>query len=183
MQKVFLKTIVMNNIQIQDFVRDILDFPKKGVVFKDITPLLADAKATEAVLQQLLAPLKNEKIDKVAAIESRGFFFGMLLAHALNVGFIPIRKPGKLPGEIISEHYDLEYGSSNLEIHVDAIAKGERVLLHDDVLATGGTALAATKLIERLGGEIVQCTFLMELDFLSGREKLKKYSINSILNY
>ena len=118
MQKVFLKTIVMNNIQIQDFVRDILDFPKKGVVFKDITPLLADAKATEAVLQQLLAPLKNEKIDKVAAIESRGFFFGMLLAHALNVGFIPIRKPGKLPGEIISEHYDLEYGSSNLEIHI-----------------------------------------------------------------
>ena len=94
----------MNNIQIQDFVRDILDFPKKGVVFKDITPLLADAKATEAVLQQLLAPLKNEKIDKVAAIESRGFFFGMLLAHALNVGFVPIRKTGKLPGEIIIEH-------------------------------------------------------------------------------
>ena len=183
MQKVFLKTIVMNNIQIQDFVRDILDFPKKGVVFKDITPLLADAKATEAVLQQLLAPLKNENIDKVAAIESRGFFFGMLLAHALNVGFIPIRKPWKLPGEIISEHYDLEYGSSNLEIHMDAITKGERVLLHDDVLATGGTALAATKLIERLGGEIVQCTFLMELDFLNGREKLKKYSVNSILNY
>ena len=183
MQKVFLKTIVMNNIQIQDFVRDILDFPKKGVVFKDITPLLADAKATEAVLQQLLAPLKNEKIDKVAAIESRGFFFGMLLAHALNVGFIPIRKPGKLPGEVIGEHYDLEYGNSSLEIHTDAIAKGERVLLHDDVLATGGTAQAATKLIEHLGGEIVQCTFLMELDFLHGREKLKKYSINSILNY
>ena len=164
----------MNNIQIKDFVRDILDFPKKGVVFKDITPILSSAEATEAVLQQLLAPLKNERIDKVAAIESRGFFFGILLAHALKVGFVPIRKPGKLPGEVIGEHYDREYGNS---------AKGERVLLHDDVLATGGTAQAATKLIEHLGGEIVQCTFLMELDFLHGREKLKKYSINSILNY
>ena len=99
----------MNNIQIKDFVRDILDFPKKGVVFKDITPILSSAEATEAVLQQLLAPLKNERIDKVAAIESRGFFFGILLAHALKVGFVPIRKPGKLPGEVIGEHYDLEY--------------------------------------------------------------------------
>ena len=173
----------MNNIQIQDYVRDILDFPKKGVVFKDITPLLADAQATEAVLQKLLAPLQGVQIDKVAAIESRGFFFGMLLAHALQVGFVPIRKPGKLPAETLSEHYDLEYGSSNIEIHTDAITPGERVLLHDDVLATGGTAQAATRLIERLGGEVVQCTFLMELDFLKGREKLKKYSINSILNY
>ena len=107
----------------------------------------------------------------------------MLLAHALQVGFVPIRKPGKLPAETLSEHYDLEYGSSNIEIHTDAITPGERVLLHDDVLATGGTAQAATRLIERLGGEVVQCTFLMELDFLKGREKLKKYSINSILNY
>ena len=173
----------MNNIQIQDYVRDILDFPKKGVVFKDITPLLADAQATEAVLQKLLAPLQGVRIDKVAAIESRGFFFGMLLAHALQVGFVPIRKPGKLPAQTLSEHYDLEYGSSNIEIHTDAITPGERVLLHDDVLATGGTAQAATRLIERLGGEVVQCTFLMELDFLKGREKLEKYSINSILNY
>ena len=160
----------MNHSHIENFVRDIPDFPKKGVLFK-------------AMLQELLIPLKNIKIDKVAAIESRGFFFGILLAQALGVGFIPIRKPGKLPAETISENYSLEYGSSSIEIHTDAILPGEKVLLHDDVLATGGTAYAATRLIERLGGEVVQCAFLMELSFLNGREKLHKYQINSILNY
>nr|WP_314603816.1 adenine phosphoribosyltransferase [uncultured Capnocytophaga sp.] len=173
----------MNHSHIENFVRDIPDFPKKGVLFKDITPLLANAEASQAMLEELLAPLKNIKIDKVAAIESRGFFFGILIAQALGVGFIPIRKPGKLPAETITESYSLEYGSSNLEIHTDAILSGEKVLLHDDVLATGGTAYAATKLIERLGGEVVQCAFLMELSFLNGREKLHKYQINSILNY
>nr|WP_314802363.1 adenine phosphoribosyltransferase [uncultured Capnocytophaga sp.] len=173
----------MNHSHIENFVRDIPDFPKKGVLFKDITPLLANAKASQAMLEELLAPLKNIKIDKVAAIESRGFFFGILIAQALGVGFIPIRKPGKLPAETITESYSLEYGSSNLEIHTDAILRGEKVLLHDDVLATGGTAFAATRLIERLGGEVVQCAFLMELSFLNGREKLHKYQINSILNY
>ena len=173
----------MNHSHIENFVRDIPDFPKKGVLFKDITPLLANAQASQAMLQELLTPLKNIKIDKVAAIESRGFFFGILLAQALGVGFISIRKPGKLPAETITESYSLEYGSSNLEIHTDAILPGEKVLLHDDVLATGGTAFAATRLIERLGGEVVQCAFLMELSFLNGREKLHKYQINSILNY
>jgi adenine phosphoribosyltransferase len=173
----------MNHSHIENFVRDIPDFPKKGVLFKDITPLLANAEASQAMLQELLIPLKNIKIDKVAAIESRGFFFGILLAQALGVGFIPIRKPGKLPAETISENYSLEYGSSSIEIHTDAILPGEKVLLHDDVLATGGTAYAATRLIERLGGEVVQCAFLMELSFLNGREKLHKYQINSILNY
>ena len=173
----------MNHSHIENFVRDIPDFPKKGVLFKDITPLLANAEASQAMLEELLAPLKNIKIDKVAAIESRGFFFGILIAQALGVGFIPIRKPGKLPAETITESYSLEYGSSNLEIHTDAILSGEKVLLHDDVLATGGTAFAATRLIERLGGEVVQCAFLMELSFLNGREKLHKYQINSILNY
>ena len=172
----------MNHSHIENFVRDIPDFPKKGVLFKDITPLLANAEASQAMLQELLIPLKNIKIDKVAAIESRGFFFGILLAQALGVGFIPIRKPGKLPAETISENYSLDYGSS-IEIHTDAILPGEKVLLHDDVLATGGTAYAATRLIERLGGEVVQCAFLMELSFLNGREKLHKYQINSILNY
>lgn len=173
----------MNHSHIENFVRDIPDFPKKGVLFKDITPLLANAEASQAMLQELLIPLKNIKIDKVAAIESRGFFFGILLAQALGVGFIPIRKPGKLPAETISENYSLEYESSSIEIHTDAILPGEKVLLHDDVLATGGTAYAATRLIERLGGEVVQCAFLMELSFLNGREKLHKYQINSILNY
>ena len=173
----------MNHSHIENFVRDIPDFPKKGVLFKDITPLLANAEASQAMLEELLAPLKNIKIDKVAAIESRGFFFGILIAQALGVGFIPIRKPGKLPAETITESYSLEYGSSNLEIHTDATLPGEKVLLHDDVLATGGTAFAATRLIERLGGEVVQCAFLMELSFLNGREKLHKYQINSILNY
>ena len=173
----------MDKTYIENFVRDIPDFPKKGVLFKDITPILDNAKATQEALQQLLAPIKDEKIDKVAGIESRGFLFGILLAQALGVGFIPIRKPGKLPAQTISESYDLEYGNSRLEVHTDALVKGEKVLIHDDILATGGTALAATRLIERLGGEVVQCSFLMELSFLNGREKLHKYQINSILNY
>ena len=173
----------MNDIEIEDFVRNVYDFPKKGVVFKDITPLLRNPQITQKVLQQLIEPLKVLKIDKVAGIESRGFLFGMLLAQALQVGFIPVRKPGKLPAETISESYDLEYGHSSLEIHTDAILQGEKVLVHDDVLATGGTALAAAKLVERLGGEVVRCSFLMEIAFLKGREKLHKYQINSILNY
>ncbi|EGD33852.1 MULTISPECIES: adenine phosphoribosyltransferase [unclassified Capnocytophaga] len=173
----------MDKTYIENFVRDIPDFPKKGVLFKDITPILDNAKATQEALRQLLAPIKDEKIDKVAGIESRGFLFGILLAQALGVGFIPIRKPGKLPAQTISESYDLEYGNSRLEVHTDALVKGEKVLIHDDILATGGTALAATRLIERLGGEVVQCSFLMELSFLNGREKLHKYQINSILNY
>lgn len=167
--------------KIQDYIRDIQDFPKPGIVYKDITPLLQDPVAARKTTDALLEALGDIKIDKVVGIESRGFFFATLLAERLNAGFIPIRKPGKLPFETFSESYSLEYGEDVLEIHSDAIKPGEKVLLHDDVLATGGTAEAACKLIEKMGGEIVQCNFLMDLDFLKGKEKLKKYKVVSLL--
>jgi adenine phosphoribosyltransferase len=165
------------------YIRNVEDFPKDGVHFKDITPLLANNEAMEECVQQLIALVGAQKIDKVAAIESRGFFFGTLLAQKLNAGFIPIRKPGKLPYNTLKEPYQLEYGMDALEIHEDAIKKGERVLLHDDVLATGGTARAACNLIESLGGEIVQCNFLLELEFLNGIKKLRNHSVQSLLKY
>ncbi|KIX22125.1 adenine phosphoribosyltransferase [Flavobacterium sp. 316] len=170
-------------MNIENYIRDIQDFPKPGIVFKDITPLLANHEAIEACLQLLINDLKEKKIDKVVGVESRGFFFGMLLAQKLNAGFIPVRKPRKLPFETISASYELEYGTDNLEIHIDAIQKGERILIHDDVLATGGTAKAVCELVEKLGGEIVQCNFLMELSFLNGREKLKGKDIFAALTY
>lgn len=175
----FFKTVTM--FKIQDYIRDIQDFPKPGIVYKDITPLLQDPEAARKTTDALLETLDDIKIDKVVGIESRGFFFATLLAERLNAGFVPIRKPGKLPFETFSESYALEYGEDVLEIHSDAIKPGEKVLLHDDVLATGGTAEAACKLIERMGGEIVQCNFLMDLDFLNGRDKLKKYKVASLL--
>jgi len=153
------------------------------VRFKDITPLLANPDATVYCLQQLVALLGGEKIDKVVGIESRGFFFATLLAKELKAGFVPIRKPGKLPFTTLKEPYELEYGMDALEIHDDAIKKGDRVLLHDDVLATGGTARAACKLIENLGGEIVQCNFLLEIEFLKGVQKLKNQNVKSLLKY
>ncbi|MGJ5642009.1 adenine phosphoribosyltransferase [Formosa sp. S-31] len=168
---------------IETYIRDILDFPKPGIVFKDLTPLLNDAKATTMCLDALLYQLGGAKIDKVVGMEARGFFFGTLLAQKLNAGFIPVRKPGKLPYKTLSETYALEYGTDILEIHEDAITKGDRILIHDDVLATGGTAEAVCRLVERLGGEIVQCNFIMELEFLKGGEKLKPYSIGSVLKY
>ncbi len=170
-------------ISIEDYIRDIQDFPKRGVVFKDITPLLGDPIAVNLCLDVLLEKVGDKKIDKVVGIESRGFFFGMLLAQKLNVGFVPIRKPGKLPFETFKEPYSLEYGMDVLEIHEDAIKKGERVLIHDDVLATGGTARAACNLVKKCGGEIVQCNFIMQIDFLRGNEKLKSYEVASVLNY
>ncbi|WGF91183.1 adenine phosphoribosyltransferase [Aequorivita marisscotiae] len=170
-------------MDLSKFIRNIEHFPKDGVHFKDITPLLADSAAMADGLTQLMALVGDEKIDKVAAIESRGFFFGTLLAQNLNAGFVPIRKPGKLPYKTLKEPYQLEYGIDALEIHEDAILKGERVLLHDDVLATGGTMKAACKLIESLGGEIVQCNFLLELEFLNGIQKLKNRPVKSLLKY
>ena len=169
--------------ELEKYIREIMDFPKHGVIFKDITPLLANAEASKLCLEKLLEMVGSEKIDKVVAIESRGFFYGMLLAHQLNAGFVPIRKPGKLPYKTISEPYELEYGLDSLEMHEDAIIKGERVLLHDDVLATGGTARAACKMIESLGGEIVQCNFLIELKSLNGIQKLKNQEVKSLLKY
>lgn len=168
---------------IESYIRDVANFPKEGVVFKDITPLLASAEAIQKTLDIISTPLLNQNIDKVVGMESRGFLFGILLAQRLNAGFVPVRKPGKLPFETISESYALEYGTDALEIHTDAIKKDERVVIHDDVLATGGTASATCKLVEKLGGEIVQLNFLMELEFLQGRERLKNYSIFSALKY
>lgn len=169
-------------IDLEDYIRIIPNFPKKGIIFKDITPLLASPEAVRQCLESL-ADLVPEGIDKVVGVESRGFFFGTLLAQRLNVGFIPVRKPGKLPYATIKEPYELEYGWDALEIHEDAILKGERILVHDDVLATGGTAKAVCKLVERLGGEVVQCNFIMQLDFLKGAEKLDRYSVKSVLRY
>ncbi|MDR6763596.1 adenine phosphoribosyltransferase [Flavobacterium sp. 2755] len=170
-------------MKIENYIRDIQDFPKEGILFKDITPLLNDVEARQECLSILVNSLKGQKIDKVVGAESRGFFFGMLLAQELNAGFIPVRKPKKLPYETISASYALEYGTDSLEMHTDAIQKGDRILIHDDVLATGGTAKAVCELVEKLGGEIVQCNFLMELTFLNGREKIKEFPIFAALSY
>lgn len=173
----------MAQLNFEKHIRDVIDFPKKGIIFKDITPLLANAEASKEVLEAFVQGLNGKKIDKVVGMESRGFLFGMLLAQRLNAGFVPVRKPKKLPFETLSQTYELEYGTDELEIHIDAIEKGENVLIHDDVLATGGTAEATCKLVEKLGGNIVQLNFLMELEFLNGREKLKSYEVNSLLKY
>jgi len=165
------------------FVREVPDFPEKGVVFKDITPLLEDPGAFQAAADALLGFTEGLQIDKVVGIESRGFFFAPLLASRLGAGFIPARKPGKLPREIRKQEYDLEYGTDALELHAESISEGDRVLVHDDVLATGGTARAMCDLIEQLGGEVVQCNFLIELGFLKGREKLNGYSLRSLITY
>lgn len=169
-------------LNLKDYIRIIPDFPKKGIHFKDITPLLASPEAMRQCMDALI-DLVPEKIDKVIGIESRGFLFGTLLAQRLNVGFVPVRKPGKLPFATLKQPYELEYGWDALEIHEDAISNGERVLIHDDVLATGGTAEAVCKLVERLGGKIVQCNFIMQLDFLKGADKLKEYPVQSVLHY
>lgn len=170
-------------IDISEYIRDIEDFPKTGVVFKDITPLLSHNKASLECLNQLVALVNEQQIDKVVGIESRGFFFGMMLAQKLEAGFVPLRKPGKLPYDTYKEPYSLEYGMDVLEMHEDAIIRGERVLIHDDVLATGGTAKAACNLVERAGGIIVQCNFIMQIDFLRGADKLYKYDVASLLSY
>lgn len=170
-------------MDITQYIRDIKDFPKEGVVFKDITPLLLSPTATRQVVKEFILMLKDQKIDKVVGMESRGFFFATLLAQELNAGFIPVRKPNKLPHTKIQEKYELEYGFDTLEMHSDAIASGDKILIHDDVLATGGTAEAVCKLVERLGGEIVQLNFLMELGFLNGRNKLRSYDVRSLVTY
>lgn len=155
-------------------IRDVPDFPKEGIVFKDITPMLADIGALNAVIEDMAKPWRDQKIDLVCGMESRGFIFGTLLAKALDIGFIPVRKPGKLPYETESVSYGLEYGTDTLEIHTDA-CKGKRVLICDDLIATGGTALATTELVERVGGEVAGFSFAIELAFLKGRDRLAKY--------
>lgn len=170
-------------MQIKNYIRDIQDFPKKGILFKDISPLLLNPEATKECLKILVESLKNQKIDKVIGIESRGFLFGMLLAQELNAGFVLVRKPNKLPYQTLSASYDLEYGTDTLQIHTDSISKGEKIVIHDDVLATGGTAKAVCELVEKLGGEIVQLNFLMEISFLKGREQLIGQEVFAAISY
>ncbi len=155
-----------------DLIRDIPDFPEPGIVFKDITPLLAHADGLDATISLLAAPWRDAGIAAVVGIEARGFILGAAVARELGVGFVPIRKAGKLPGATVSEEYGLEYGTDVIEMHGDAVAAGERVVILDDVLATGGTAAAAGNLVERVGGHVVGYAFLLELSFLSGRSKL-----------
>ena len=160
-------------MDLTEVIRTIPDYPKPGIMFRDITTLLADARGFRRAVDELVQPLAGAKIDKVAGIEARGFILGGAIAHQLSVGFIPIRKKGKLPYETIAESYQLEYGVDEVEIHVDAVNTGERILLVDDLIATGGTAAAAIRLIERAGGEIVLCAFVVDLPDLGGAEKLR----------
>ena len=168
---------------LNQLIRSVPDFPKPGIVFRDITPLLADAAGLEEAVDRLAQPYRDRKIDCVAAIESRGFIFGAAVARQLKAGFIPIRKPGKLPASTAQATYELEYGTDTIEIHKDAIQPGQRVLLLDDLLATGGTMAAACWLVNELGGEIVGIAFLIELAFLHGRDKLDGYEVLSLITY
>lgn len=171
------------NSDLTKYIRNVPDFPKKGIVFRDITTLLKNPTAFTEAIKLLYESTKGLKIDKVVGIESRGFIFGAMLAERLNAGFVLLRKPGKLPAETEKEFYDLEYGQDSIEIHKDAISPGDKILIHDDLLATGGTAKAAIKLVEKLGGEVVQVLFLIELSFLNGREKLKGYNVKALVDY
>lgn len=159
-------------------IRDVVDFPKPGIVFKDITPIMLDPQLSLEIVDYLVDLYKDQKIDKIAGIESRGFLFGYPLAMRLGIPFVMIRKAGKLPYHKISYAYDLEYGSATVEMHVDAVVSGDRVLIHDDLLATGGSAAAAAELIRKCEGEIAGFNFLVSLDFLNGNDKLKQYSEN-----
>jgi adenine phosphoribosyltransferase len=165
------------------FIRDIPDFPKPGILFKDITPLLADPTAFRASVERLAERYGDARIDAIAAAEARGFLFAAPLALALRTPLVPLRKPGKLPYRTYSLKYDLEYGQAELHMHVDGIASGQRVLMVDDVLATGGTMAAGCKLVEQAGGTVVSCAFLVELGFLGGRAKLGGYEVFSLLTY
>lgn len=170
-------------MELEKYIRDVPDFPQKGIIFKDITTLIKDKDAFKYVAEKMAEKYVDQNIQKIVGIESRGFIFGGLLAYRLGCGFVPARKPGKLPAEAIREDYTLEYGTNSLEMHTDAVVPGERVVIVDDLLATGGTARAVARLVERLKGEIVGMEFLIELDFLKGREKIKNYDIHSYLHY
>jgi len=167
---------MMIEAKIKQTVRDVLDFPKPGIVFKDITPILKDSVLCGEITAALVEQLQGLEIDVVAGIESRGFLFGMLLAQALKVPFVPIRKAGKLPFKTIQQACNLEYGSAVLELHEDALLPGQKVLVHDDLLATGGTVVAASKLVTQLQAEVIGCSFIIALDFLNGRERLSEFA-------
>lgn len=169
--------------RLKNCIRNIPDFPKPGIQFKDITPLVRDPAMLRLAVHQLIQPFLGERLTAVVGMEARGFIFGSLVAWDLGIGFVPLRKPGKLPYDVQSTSYDLEYGSAELEIHVDALHGGDRVLLVDDLIATGGTAAASCELIERLGAEIAGCAFVVELDDLGGRQLLSRYRTHSLIHY
>ena len=170
-------------MDLKQTVRVIENFPKEGISFKDITTLLQNGEALKFAIDEIIADLKDKDVDLIVGPEARGFLMGTPVAYGLGVGFVPVRKPGKLPWEVESFEYDLEYGSNILEIHKDAIKPGQKVAIVDDLLATGGTMEAAAELIEKLGGEVVSMQFLIELEDLDGREKLTKYNVNSLIKY
>ena len=169
--------------ELKKLIRDIPGFPKEGIVFRDITPLLSNAAGLAAAVRMMADPFRDKRIELVVGAESRGFIFGTAIAMELNCGFVPIRKPGKLPAATIEQEYELEYGTDKLEMHTDAVRPGQRVLIVDDLLATGGTMQACCAMVEKLAGEIVGISFLIELTFLKGRKKLKEYEIHTIINY
>lgn len=171
------------SINLRGYVRDIPDFPEPGIIFRDITPLLLNPRALDAAVWRLTRFARELEVDYVVAAEARGFILGGALARSLGAGFVPARKRGKLPHEVISAEYALEYGIDALEVHADALAGGARVLVHDDLLATGGTAAALADLVRQLGGEIVACAFLVELTFLGGRERLAPWHVHSLISY
>jgi adenine phosphoribosyltransferase len=170
-------------MDLKKLIRDVPDFPKAGIVFKDITTLTKDPKGLSAAVDALVAKYEGSKIDVVVGIESRGFIFGAAVAYRLGVGFVPARKPGKLPAPTVRAEYELEYGKDAIEMHRDAVTKGQRVLIVDDLLATGGTARAAAELVERLGGVVVGIAFLIDLAFLKGRDRLSGYDVFSLIEY
>ncbi|HEX8085207.1 MAG TPA: adenine phosphoribosyltransferase [Solirubrobacteraceae bacterium] len=171
------------SLDLREFIREIPDFPRPGIGFKDITPLLADASALDAAVSQLAALARPRSPEVVIGAEARGFLLGPALARELGAGFVLARKPGKLPHETVSAEYDLEYGKDSLELHSDAVAAGARVLVHDDLLATGGTAKALCDLVELVGGDVVGCGFLIELTFLDGRSRLAGYDVEALIAY
>ena len=170
-------------MNLYDYIESIPDFPSEGILFRDVTPLMKDGEAFKFACDEIRNFAKEKGAEVVAGPESRGFLVGCPIAYALNIGFVPVRKPGKLPREAISCTYDLEYGTNELQMHKDAIKKGQKVIVVDDLLATGGTVEATIKLVEQLGGEVVGCAFLIELEALKGREKLKGYDVFSLLKY
>lgn len=168
---------------LKKYIREVPDFPKEGILFYDISTLLKNAKALRMTVDRFVWIFSDQHVDKVVGIESRGFMFGPIVAYDLNAGFVPVRKPGKLPGKTVGQSYDLEYGSDRVEMHEDAIEMGERVLIVDDLLATGGTACATADLVASQGGQVVGLGFIVELGFLSGRDKLTQHPVESLIIY
>lgn len=170
-------------MELKDYIRNIKDYPKEGILFRDITTLLKDKDAFKFAIDKMAEQVKDKKVDLIVGAESRGFLIGSALAYKMNCGFIPVRKKGKLPYKTISEEYALEYGTDTLFMHEDAIKKGDNVLVVDDLIATGGTALAMIKMVEKLGGNVIGSSFLIELEELNGRKEIEKYPINVLIKY